>query len=103
MSDVTKIKEAINGKKYRCWIKADGYYTDPFVLQQFWSRTFMPKGTDHEEADTIEDMKLKIKDKDIKFKEKDLSEESIAIFDADPDLKDKKEKDKELKDEKELG
>ena len=88
-----KNSEKINGFKYRSHMKPDGYWTDPFEEQVFYSRTFMPLGTLFVEAQEEEEMKEKIKkEKDVKFKEEDLSEDTKDKFKEDKDLDDKVEK-----------
>ena len=68
----------INGFKHRSWKKADGYWTDPFQEHDFWSRTFLPEGTETMEATSESEMIKEIKKGDKKFK--DLSEASKAKF-----------------------
>ena len=70
--------EAINGAKYRSFKKPDGYWTDPLVQNDFWSRTFMPIGTDFEEDQDEAEMLKKIKNK--KYKGSDLSDETKVKF-----------------------
>lgn len=71
----------INGKRRRSWKLPDGTYTDPFVNFDFYSRTFLPEGTEILEADTDEDMIIEItKDKKVKFKTSNLSDDSKIKF-----------------------
>ena len=76
----------INGRKRRSWKQKDGKWTDPFAEHDFWSRTFLPPGTETIEADTDEDMILELKkavNRDVKFDPKALSDESLVkLIDA---------------------
>ena len=77
---------AINGFKHRSWKKADGFWTDPFVEFDFWSRSFLPEGTLTIEATDEPTMIAEIKKGDMKFKEKDLSKATKKKFANDKDL-----------------
>ena len=72
----------INGFKFRSW-KLNGYWSDPFVPFDFWSRTFLQEGTEIIEATSITDMVTEIKKDSKKFREADLSEESKEIFEKE--------------------
>ena len=82
----------INGFKYRSWKRADGYWTDPFVEFDFYSRTFLPQGTEvmeeTEQSDMIEAIK---RNKDVKFKDQDLAEISRELL-KDNQLEDRNDK-----------
>ena len=82
----------INGFKYRSWKKGDGYWTDPFVEFDFYSRTFLPQGTEvmeeTEQSDMIEAIK---RNKDVKFKDQDLAEISRELL-KDNQLEDRNDK-----------
>jgi len=43
--------EKINGAKYFFFRKKDGNWTGSLKKQDFFSRTFLPKGTPYKEAD----------------------------------------------------
>ena len=80
------LKEAIkiNGAKYRSFQKPDGKWSDPLEQHNFWSRTFLPKGTKFIEGQEVSEMITKIKaDKTISFKEADLSPETKAELDKE--------------------
>ncbi len=91
------IKDAkkINGFKYRSWRNQDGTWSDPFEENCFWSRTFLPPGTQVMEATSEEDMVKEVKKGNKKFKEKDLSEKSKVKFEKHK-IKTKIEKDAEV-------
>ena len=78
MADVTKDKEAINGAKYRSFEKSDTYWTDPLIENVFWSRTFMPIGTNFEEDQEEVEILKKVKNK--KYKSSDLSDYTKEKF-----------------------
>ena len=69
---------AMNGSKYRSYEKPDTYWTDPLVENDFWSRTFMPLGTNFEEDQEEVEILKKVKNK--KFKGSDLSDETKVKF-----------------------
>jgi len=58
MADVTKDKEAINGKTYRVFPGQ----ADPLQEFDFYSRTFMPKDTEYDEYDTTSEVVTEIVD-----------------------------------------
>jgi len=73
--------DTIDGFKYRSYKKPDNNWTDPFQEHDFWSRTFLPTGTEKIEAQDEAEMIKQIKAvKDIKFKEEELSKETKEIF-----------------------
>ncbi len=79
-----KNSKSINGAKYRCFKKKDGSFSDPLVKHDFFSRTFMPKGTEFIEGQEVSEIIAKIKaDETIIFKEADLSDETIKVFDEE--------------------
>ena len=69
---------AMNGSKYRSHEKKDGYWTDPLVIHDFFSRTFAPIGTKWAEDQDEDEILKKVKNK--KFKKSDLSEETQEKF-----------------------
>ena len=69
---------AMNGSKYRSFEKPDTYWTDPLQENDFFSRTFLPIGTDFEEDQEEAEILDKIKNK--KFKASDLSKETKDKF-----------------------
>jgi hypothetical protein len=86
MSDLIK-HERIGGKKKRCYQLPNGYFSDPFDLQDFWSVTLMPEGTKYLEADDDPGMVIELKlnkNSDVKFKLSNLSEDSqLKLIDND--------------------
>ena len=70
--------EAINGAKYRSFQKPDTYWTDPLQVNDFFSRTFMPQGTNFEEDQDETEILKKVKNK--KFKASDLSQSTKDKF-----------------------
>lgn len=70
--------EKLNGSKFRSFEKPDTYWTDPFIEHDFWSRTFLPAGTNFEEDQEEGEMVKKIKNK--KYKGSDLSDETKVKF-----------------------
>lgn len=69
---------AINGAKYRSFEKPDTYWTDPLIENVFWSRTFMPIGTNFEEDQEEGEMLKKVKNR--KYKGSDLSPSTKQKF-----------------------
>ncbi|MCK5605352.1 hypothetical protein KAR91_25905 [Candidatus Pacearchaeota archaeon] len=69
---------SINGSKYRSFEKPDTYWTDPLVINDFFSRTFLPTGTKLEEDQEEAAILNKVKNK--KFKASDLSEDTQKKF-----------------------
>jgi len=75
----------VNFKKFRSW-KVNGYWTDPLVSHNLpgyefsISRTFLPEGTEHIEADSEADMIKEVKKGTKLFKAKDLSEPTKIKF-----------------------
>ncbi len=70
--------ETIGGAAFRSTEKKDGYWTDPFTQQEFYSVTYMPELTRFEEDQEEGEMLKKIKNK--KFKASDLSESTKQKF-----------------------
>ena len=56
----------------------NGYWTDPLIEHDFWSRTGMPDGTNFEDDQDEGEMIKKIKNK--KFKASSLSERTKQKF-----------------------
>lgn len=87
ISDSTKV----NGKKYFAYRRGARWMGDPFKPQDMWTRTFVPKGLDVLQDDTLIGMIDKIKkDTKAKFDPSQLSDETLIMF-VDEGLTDKLE------------
>ncbi len=83
---------SIDGFKFRSWETEPGYWSDPYVPYDFWSRTFCQEGTPVMEATSEEDMDVEVKKGNKKFKSSELSEDSQQKF-KDKGIDDKIEDD----------